>query len=459
MSEIHANEIKVFLVCFSALLGIWALIALQWLFWLLVGILLLYGLFRAWLAGRRHLAADRLIQAEVSKEKARAALEWETVKTAEARRHLIPFDYIGAQLRTPDQASLYHVWGRGVAKVSETAIEALPPGPPALPSAASVFEVLPTLESAGGRILLGYDADGPVWLGVDELLSVAMAGNSGRGKSRALLWLAAQLIRTGVTTIFLDGKGDLRRWLSAYHAVAYTPAEIKQSVDAIMLEADWRLRCSADDASATYAPVLVIIDELDLVIGRYERTLELIEMLTKKTRSVNVHGIYSNQSVPADLVGGVQNRGVIVSRICLYCDDEAARLLGVRANNGAAALLQQIAPPASPGLAVARTAAFGWKLLAFPYVPDGAIQWLLDRGVPELPPLPPNPNYKPSLSAQAAPAIPVKVPSVEERERERILAAIAEHPDWSAARLWQHLGFRNNNKMSLIKALKEGLNA
>src|SRR6185312_10652348 len=264
VSEIHANEIKVFLVCFSALLGIWALIALQWLFWLLVGILLLYGLFRAWLAGRRHLASDRLIQAEVSKEEAAAALQWEAVETAKMRRHLIPFDYVGAQLRTPDQASMYHVWGRGVARVSETAIDALPPGPPALPSAASVFEVLPTLESAGGRILLGYDTDGPVWLKVDELLSVAMAGNSGRGKSKALLWLALQLMRQGITTVFLDGKGDLRRWLSPHHAVAYTPAEIKQSVDALVLEADIRLRDASDDGNLHFSPLLVIIDELDL---------------------------------------------------------------------------------------------------------------------------------------------------------------------------------------------------
>jgi hypothetical protein len=143
---------------------------------------------------------------------------------------------------------------------------------------------------------------------------------------------------------------------------------------------------------------------------------------------------------------------VIVSRICLYCDDEAARLIGVRANNGAAALLQQIAPPASPGLAVARTAAFGWKLLAFPFVPDGAIRWMLDS-VPELPPLPPNPNYKPSLSARPEPEIPAKAPYVEERER--ILATLAAHPEWGNARVAQELGFRNNNKLSLIKALRE----
>lgn len=454
MSEIHANEIKVFLVCFSALLGIWALFVWAWLFWLVVGLVLVYGLFRVWLGWRHNVAGVRMIQAEASTKEAVAALHWEAVETAKARRLWIPGDYVGAQLRTPDQASLYHVWGRGSVKVSETAIEALPAGPPALPSAASVFELLPTLESAAGRILLGFDAEGPVWLRVDELLSVAMAGNSGRGKSKALLWLALQLIRQNITVVFLDGKGDLRRWLSSYHAVAYTPAEIKQSVDAILLEADWRLRMSADDANASYAPVLVVIDELDLVIGRYEKTLALIEMLTKKTRSVNIHGIYSNQSVPADLVGGVQNRGVIVSRICLYCDDEAARLIGVRANNGAAALLQQIAPPASPGLAVARTAAFGWKLLAFPYVPDGAIRWMLDR-VPELPPLPPNPNYKPSLSARPEPEIPAKVPSVEERERERIKGELKAHPEWSNARIFQALGFRNNNKLSLIKALRE----
>jgi hypothetical protein len=144
----------------------------------------------------------------------------------------------------------------------------------------------------------------------------------------------------------------------------------------------------------------------------------LIELLTKKTRSVNIHGIYSNQSVPADLVGGVATRGVIVSRICLYCDDEAARLIGVRANNGASALLQQLAPPAPAGLAVARTAAFGWKIISFPYVADSAIAHLLP--LPTLPPLPPNPK-RVSLSPELPHHAPLMPISEREKERENIL--------------------------------------
>jgi hypothetical protein len=288
---------------------------------------------------------------------------------------------------------------------------------PALPSARSAYDALPLLESARGRILLGYDSAGPLWLDLADLLSVAMAGNSGRGKSKALLWLTLQLLKQGVETFILDGKGDLRRWLGSYHAVAYQPGEISQMVDNLIVEANWRLRAASEDITANFAPILVVLDELDLVAGRCARAIDLIELLTKKTRSVNIHGIYSNQSVPADLVGGVATRGVIVSRICLYCDDEAARLIGVRANNGASALLQQLAPPAPAGLAVARTAAFGWKIISFPYVADSAIAHLLP---PTLPPLPPNPN-RVSLSPELPHHAPLTPSSEREKERENIL--------------------------------------
>ena len=314
-----------------------------------------------------------------------------------------------------------------------------------LPTARSIYEAMPS--GRDGRILLGYDGNGPCWLEVDELLSIAMAGNSGRGKSNALVWLVLQFIRQGIQTVILDGKGDLRRWIGSYHPVSYTPLELTNVVRWLLLEGKRRLEEASVQAGAAPDPLLVVVDELDLVESRAPDAVSLVELLTKKTRSVNMHGIYSNQSIPADLVGGVQTRGVIASRICFYCDDEAARLIGVRANNGAATLLQRIAPPEPPGLALARTVAFGWKLIAIPEVPEPAVSWLL-QGMPPLPPLP----MKVSLSAE----MPAQTPlSAVEEERERIRDAIAQHPTWSNAAIAQALGYRNNNKLSLIKAIRE----
>ena len=261
---------------------------------------------------------------------------------------------------------------------------------PTLPQARSIYEVAPLLHGVD-KVLLGYDERGPSWLEINDLLSIAMAGNSGRGKSRALLWLVLQFLRLRqpmhLDTRILDGKADLRKWLGAFYPVAYTPAEIQQTVDEAISLIEHRLDQDSRTPGSTFPPLLIVMDELDMIAGRYAKVTTLVELLTKKSRSVNVHGIYSNQSVPADLVGGVKTRGVIVSRICFYCDDEAARLIGVRKDNGGAELLQRIGPPAPQGLAVVRTAAFGWKLIAFPFVPDTAISFLLD-GLNPLPPLP-----------------------------------------------------------------------
>lgn len=301
---------------------------------------------------------------------------------------------------------------------------------PALPTAKSIYELAPAMHNAD-KVLLGYDEQGPIWLEIEDLLSIAMAGNSGRGKSRALLWLIAQFLRLQLDTRIIDGKADLRKWLGAYHPVAYTPPEIKQMVDATIAEIERRLDEDSQGMGTEFPPVLVVLDELDLITGRYGRVTHLVELLTKKSRSVNVHGVYSNQSIPAGLVGGIKNRGVIVSRICFYCDDEAAQLLGVRGRNGGVDLLQRIGPPAPQGLALVRTAIFGWKVIAFPFVADEGIPFLL--GAHALPPMPMKQPVSPPPASvpEIAPESPQvggggKRQLVDKTERHEILELAAQ---------------------------------
>lgn len=340
----------------------------------------------------------------------------------------------------------YHNAPRMIAPPQTPALPAID-APTALPQAKSIYELAPAMHGAD-KVLLGYDAQGPIWLEIEDLLSIAMAGNSGRGKSRALLWLILQFLRLCETRV-IDGKADLRKWLGAYHPVAYTPGEIQATVDGTIALIEQRLDEDSRGTGTEFPPVLVVLDELDLVTGRYARTTTLVELLTKKSRSVNVHGVYSNQSIPAALVGGIKNRGVIVSRICFYCDDEAAQLIGVRSRNGGTDLLDRIGPPAPQGLALVRTAIFGWRLVAFPFVPDTAIGFLMQG----LTPLPPLPMKRSSLSLTVEPALPQKTAAQEERER--IQTMIDTHPEWSNARIFQEMEYHNNNKLSLIKSIRE----
>lgn len=91
-----------------------------------------------------------------------------------------------------------------------------------------------------------------------------------------------------------------------------------------------------------------------------------------------------------------------------------------------------------------------------------------EDGTPRLAPLPMKPGNEriavaretslSSLSAQKTAQTTLKRTSTpEERERESIIEAIKEHPEWSASRIFLSLGFRNNNKISLIKAIREEL--
>lgn len=367
----------------------------------------------------------------------------------DGRVQVMPLPAYPAGLQTLNYHNAPHITAKEQPALPAPVVDALP----ALPTAKSIYELAPAMHNVD-KVLLGYDEQGPIWLEIDDLLSIAMAGNSGRGKSRALLWLVVQFLRLKVATVIIDGKADLRKWLGIYHPVAYTPPEIQRVVDEGIYDIEQRLEADSQGLGMEFPPKLFIIDELDLVAGRYAGVTKLIELLTKKSRSVNVHGVYSNQSIPADLVGGIKNRGVIVSRICFYCDDEAAQLIGVRERNGGSELLQRIGPPAPQGLALARTAVFGWKLVAFPFVPDTAISFMLE-GLNPLRPLPmkvqPTDPYAAqygypfglpsdektvitgSLSLSPPPAAPKTAPtapkpplSEREKEREKILELAAQ---------------------------------
>ncbi len=346
-----------------------------------------------------------------------------------------------------------------------------------LPMSRTIYEVAGDM-ALRDEVFFGFSQEGPIWLEFKDLLSVGMIGNSRRGKSNALLCVVIGLLMKrvripGLDVCIFDGKGDLYKWLSAYHSVAYTPAEVEQMARGGLQEFARRQEEDRLNPGKKFPPIIFVFDEVDLLTARCKVVLDLIVALVKKAAYVNMHCLLANQSLEAELLGGVKNRGVVVSRVAFYCEAEAARMFGVTAASGAANLLQRIGPPAPAGLSVARTVVFAWQLIAWPYIPETAIPFLLS-GLPPLPPLPikqqEEPTYVdpafagpvyPSLSLEptqpTTPPTPIAVFSPRERERERIIDAIKAHPHASASAIKQLLGYGDNNKVSLIKTLKEEL--
>jgi hypothetical protein len=112
-------------------------------------------------------------RAEVAHVEAEADLKREEVEAAKARRHLIPGEFIGAQLSQPGQ---YHIWGNGQVKVTpveEEAPSVLPALPRAEPFAAIVQSIRP------GHLVLGYNLAGAIAGDISDLLSTAIIGRPG----------------------------------------------------------------------------------------------------------------------------------------------------------------------------------------------------------------------------------------------------------------------------------------
>lgn len=242
------------------------------------------------------------------------------------------------------------------------------------------------LDRAIGQFMLGYALENgpgsrsiPVWAPIEKILSGMIGGETGNGKTTFLYWLALLAIRQGGHTYMFDGKADLKKAFGRYIPCAYTPREIEQMALEVMALVDRRFDRASEDPSVCFSRVEVFLDEVDRLRERYDGIARLVETLVRKARSVNVDAYFTNQAFKVEEMGGQDTRGVVPFRVGFWADSEAARTIGIRKENGGAALMNLIAPPAPPGLSVVRCKAFDWRILRFPNISVEQVMQLLAR--------------------------------------------------------------------------------
>lgn len=235
----------------------------------------------------------------------------------------------------------------------------------ALPKAPS-FDEITHLIRPGDKVLLGYNLAGPVWVNFIHLCSTVVLGKSRRGKTTFLMFILAQIIKKRGFVFIWDGQGALTRTLRrVLKNCAYDGPTIKQSVERIRGIIAERLAQWLDDETATFPPIIIVADEWELVVKLCHDVIELAADITKHAAKVNVHVVFSNQNLPADLIAGSKNRGVIVSRVILYCEQEVASDVGLKSSKSKGLLDRlEFAPP---GLAIIGTADLTWQIIAIPY--------------------------------------------------------------------------------------------
>ncbi|HSH80029.1 MAG TPA: hypothetical protein VLA19_16005 [Herpetosiphonaceae bacterium] len=193
------------------------------------------------------------------------------------------------------------------------------------------------------RMLLGFSAEGPIYGGIDALLSTAIAGRPGQGKTTALRFVCAQTLLAGGETVILDPHGSIAE------AIAGAPARLMASSTAELGNAAAWLNDELDRRDVAYragerlfTPLLVLCDEWPLIGLKSKQAVEAGGRVVLEGRKWGVYALISGQGLPADRFGGSLVRDALSSRYVFRTTPAQARIAGL--DKDAAQLVNLLEP-------------------------------------------------------------------------------------------------------------------
>ena len=173
------------------------------------------------------------------------------------------------------------------------------------------------------RLLLGYSSSGLLTAPLSDLLSTAIVGRSGTGKSSLLRLIVAQAGEIGVRVI----AWDLHNSATVPGAeLCTTLRDINQSAAGLMrlLDSRYAGRESSD------VPVLVVADEAPLLLSQSQLAQDATRRIVLEGRKVRVFMLLAGQSLPAKLFdGGTLIRDGLSSRFAFAASAQTARMAGL----------------------------------------------------------------------------------------------------------------------------------
>lgn len=211
----------------------------------------------------------------------------------------------------------------------------------ALPSAPSWAAVIasgfaPTAE----RVLLGYNTSGPVYGPVSGLLSTAIAGRPGQGKSTLLRLIYAQVAMLGGQSVVWDLHGSIADDVAGAD-VCEDVSEIERSAGRVLLELEQR-----KNARKAGKPLLVLVDEWPALSLASKSARSAVSRVVLEGRKYGLYALIAGQGLPADQFGGSLVRDALSSRYVFRTSAAQGRMAGLEKEQ--TSLLSAL----RPGLAV-----------------------------------------------------------------------------------------------------------
>lgn len=201
------------------------------------------------------------------------------------------------------------------------------PGQPAAPPLRDLVQrgFRPTQQ----QMLLGYTTHGPLYGGIEDLLSTAIAGRPKTGKTTLLRFIAAQLILAGGRLVILDPHGSLADGASIpAEWIATSAGEMHDGAAWLVDELETRL-AQYRQGRREFSPLMVMADEWPVISLASKPAVEAAQRVILEARKTNYYGLISGQGLPASQFGGSLARDALSSRYIFRTTAAQARYAGL----------------------------------------------------------------------------------------------------------------------------------
>ncbi len=215
---------------------------------------------------------------------------------------------------------------------------------PALPIAPTFAQLVAGgFHSRTDRMLLGYGIDGPIYGGIDALLSTGICGRPGTGKTTTLRAIYAQCLMIGAEVMLLDPHGSIAGDVQhgPSQLVASTGAELDDAAAWLTGELERRLVAYREGARL-FRPMLIMADEFPVIALSSKPAVQALGRVVLEARKVGGFALISGQGLPASNFGGRLVRDALSSRI--IHKTTAAEGLRAGLDKNAAQLLEHLQP-------------------------------------------------------------------------------------------------------------------
>jgi hypothetical protein len=189
---------------------------------------------------------------------------------------------------------------------------------------------------AHNRLVLCWTVNGPLYGTIEDLLSMVIIGKPGRGKTTALIYYVAILLKAGAEVHVWDPHGSLSELAGTFERLHYTDdlSDLPESVAHLGRELEARrllYKQIKERIKEVKRPLLLLVDELP-VIAQYGRTTKevpaLIEKFVLEARKWNCYFIGAGQSTDAEILP-TRVTDNLSSRIVFYSSNRRATMAGI----------------------------------------------------------------------------------------------------------------------------------